>query len=292
MSTCNNPLALCKSTYRENFWMNDFSELYKNNNFMKFFPTYNSTRTEQLNALTRFLIYFMILALIFNKSDGWLYLPITGIVIIVIAYNINKNDSRGKKKELDRILKIRQEKVDKLKDIQSQELHQDGDEEDKLKLDKDTKPYDTQFGYIDPDGNLSYSSYIGPGEYHKNSPPSLYTVDELEDYRKNTCRKPTKDNPFMNPDVTEYNNGDPPAACNADDDDIKDDMRLNFNHDLFRDVDDLWERKNSQRQFYTMPNTAVPNQQQEFAEWLYKIPKTCKEDGINCLRYEDLRFKR
>ena len=96
----------------------------------------------------------------------------------------------------------------------------------------------------------------------------------------------------MNSDILNYNTGDPPEACNVDDELIKEDMKVNFNHELFRDVDELWERKNSQRQFYTTPNTTVPNNQKEFAEWLWKVPKTCKEDQQGCLRWEDLRFKR
>jgi hypothetical protein len=209
-------------------------------------------------------------------------------------YNINKADNQANRKELNRILKIRQENMDANRAVQFEESVHDGDTEYRLELDKDEKPYDVQLGSINSDGEVIYNSYLGPGQYQRGAEPSLYTVDELEDYRKNTCRKPTRENPFMNPDITEFANGDDhvPAACNADDDDINDEMRINFNHDLFRDVDDLWERANSQRQFYTTPNTMIPNNQKEFAEWLYKIPKTCKEDGINCLRYEDLRFKR
>ena len=120
--------------------------------------------------------------------------------------------------------------------------------------------------------------------------PNLYTVDELIDYQKNTCRKPTEQNPLMNPNVLEYNDGDPPVACNEDDDNIKDNINVSFNHGLFRDLDDLYERKISQRQFYTIPNTAVPNNQTEFAKWLYKLPDSavCKVTGNNCLRYRNL----
>jgi hypothetical protein len=41
-----------------------------------------------------------------------------------------------------------------------------------------------------------------------------------------------------------------------------------------------------------MPNTVIPNKQDEFAKWLYLQPKTCKEDQEQCLRYEDVRSKR
>jgi hypothetical protein len=69
-------------------------------------------------------------------------------------------------------------------------------------------------------------------------------------------------------------------------------MDRTFGHNLFTDVDDLFGKMNSQRQFYTMPSTTIPNKQGEFAKWLYSNPKTCKEDQDYCLRYEDIRAKR
>ena len=56
-----------------------------------------------------------------------------------------------------------------------------------------------------------------------------------------------------------------------------------FNDSLIRDVDDLFERFNSQRQFYTVPGNSIPNDQDTFAKWLYARPKSCKEgNGLQC----------
>ena len=63
------------------------------------------------------------------------------------------------------------------------------------------------------------------------------------------------------------------------------DIKEKFNVNLYRDVSDLYGKNNSQRQYYTMPNTQIPNKQREFAELLYKTDKTCKEDGIKCASY-------
>ena len=38
-------------------------------------------------------------------------------------------------------------------------------------------------------------------------------------------------------------------------------------------LSDVFGKRNSQRQFYTMPNTEVPNSQDEFAKWLYGKPE-------------------
>jgi len=107
-----------------------------------------------------------------------------------------------------------------------------------------------------------------------------------------TCRKPTPDNPFMNPPISDYNKESIPVACNSNDENINNEINHSFNSGLFLNIDDLFDKMNSQRQFYTVPNTAIPNNQTEFANWLYRAPVTCKEDQEKCLRYEDLRFKR
>ena len=56
-----------------------------------------------------------------------------------------------------------------------------------------------------------------------------------------------------------------------------------FSSSLIRDVNDLFGKNNSQRQFYTVPGNSIPNDQDTFAKWLYATPKTCKEgNGLQC----------
>jgi hypothetical protein len=129
------------------------------------------------------------------------------------------------------------------------------------------------------------------------SEPSL--PKQAEEREDATCTPPTLDNPFMNATMKDYLNVDEsnriidrPQACDTADPIIKKEMDRTFGHNLFTDVDDLFGKMNSQRQFYTMPSTTIPNKQGEFANWLYSNPKTCKEDQDYCLRYEDIRAKR
>ena len=50
---------------------------------------------------------------------------------------------------------------------------------------------------------------------------------------------------------------------------------------------------NSQRQFYTLPSTTIPNDpNNDFGKWLYNSSQTCKENQNNCLKTEDVRGKR
>lgn len=108
---------------------------------------------------------------------------------------------------------------------------------------------------------------------------------------KYVCRKPTPNNPFMNDTFDDLQQNNPPQACNVDDDDVKYNMVKSFNDGLFRDVSDLYERENSQREFYTIPRMH-PNDQTAFAKWCYGDYKICKTDPKYCLKYENLRHNR
>lgn len=93
------------------------------------------------------------------------------------------------------------------------------------------------------------------------------------------CVSPTKDNPFANVLLSDYViDPERPRACPYD----KKAIDNQFYYNVYRDVDDIFEKNNGQRQFYTMPYTTIPNEQTKFAEWLYKTPKTCKEDMTQC----------
>lgn len=128
--------------------------------------------------------------------------------------------------------------------------------------------------------------------------PQQQVQDKVEKFEgAPACTKPTLDNPFMNVTMKDYlniQNGqtvDRLPACDPNEPTIKKEIDSAFNNDLFHDVNDVFGKMNSQRQFYTMPWTTIPNKQDEFARWLYLQPKTCKEDQDACLRYEDIRQK-
>jgi hypothetical protein len=59
-------------------------------------------------------------------------------------------------------------------------------------------------------------------------------------------------------------------------------IRKNFNKGLFRNLDDVYEVENSQRQFVTMPVTTSAPDTIAFAEYLFGNKKTCKEDPSLC----------
>ena len=101
------------------------------------------------------------------------------------------------------------------------------------------------------------------------------------------CRIPNKDNPFMNPTLSDYGSDKPPLpkSCPSYNNvGVQRRVEELFNEDLYRDVNDIFGKNNSQRQFYTVPGNQIPNDQHSFANWLYGTPSTCKEgNGIACL---------
>ena len=99
------------------------------------------------------------------------------------------------------------------------------------------------------------------------------------------CKTPTKDNPFMNPEILDYNTKNmPEESCTSyNNKGIQNFSEKLFNKSLYRDVNDIFGKNNSQRQFYTVPGNSIPNDQDTFAKWLYSTPKTCKEgNGLQC----------
>ena len=199
------------------FWLEDISVLYRNNNYKKLLPKSNMTNIEQLNTLTRFLIYSMFVCLLFNCDNICTFIFAMIIMIIFTYYAfIRKN-------------------------------------------------------------NDNFSSVI--------------TNTMITD-KKQTCREPTYDNPFMNPSLEDYNNENVPIACNSDDEDIINDINDKVDPNLFLSSQELFDKTNVMRQFYTIPTNTIPNDQTEFAKLLYNTDNVCKHNQSGCLRYEDIRYKR
>lgn len=106
-------------------------------------------------------------------------------------------------------------------------------------------------------------------------------INDLE----GSCKTPSKNNPFMNPEIYDYNttNMSTPSCTSYNNKGLQHYTEDIFNDNLYRDVNDLFGKNNSQRQFYTVPGNSIPNDQDTFAKWLYDRPKTCKEgNGLQC----------
>ena len=92
---------------------------------------------------------------------------------------------------------------------------------------------------------------------------------------------PSPRNPFMNVLVDEIKYKPyRPEAASVDDPVVKATLDDFFRVNWFSDPTDVFGKSQSQRQFITAPSTTIPNDQESYQNWLYKIPgKTCKEGG-------------
>ena len=108
---------------------------------------------------------------------------------------------------------------------------------------------------------------------------------ELVKELSSSCRAPTKENPFMNPRISDFNtkNDTNDVCLSYNNKGIQKNIEAHFNEDLYQDVTDIFGKNNSQRQFFTVPGRTIPNDQGGFARWLYGTPPTCKEgNGVQC----------
>jgi len=107
----------------------------------------------------------------------------------------------------------------------------------------------------------------------------------LEEVIGSNVTYPSDKNPFMNVliDEIKYNPKRAPAASVMDPSVVVelDDF---FKTQFINDPTDVFGKSQSQRQFYTTPSTTIPNDQESYQNWLYKIPgKTCKEGNrLSC----------
>lgn len=92
--------------------------------------------------------------------------------------------------------------------------------------------------------------------------------------------KPTKDNPFMNFTFDDHINFPSKAAADPLNVNVQAEIQKEFNDNQFHDVEDIFNRQNSSRQFYTMPCTTIVNDRESFMKACYNLPKTRKEDSI------------
>lgn len=112
---------------------------------------------------------------------------------------------------------------------------------------------------------------------HHNNPRTMKT--------KERCQEPSKHNPFANVLMNDYNdNPEKAPACPYEN--VKEEVKDKFVQGLFRDITDIYDNENSQRQFYTTANSKIPNDQLNFAKWLYEKRDNCKTNPSTCTGFD------
>jgi hypothetical protein len=246
-------------------WIESPTVYIMDNGYFNFIPTREMNKTEQINAITLFLLYVLFSSYLFNFNSKWLTIIVISLIIVMVFLHY------GYYSKIEPMTK----NVDNIDNIDN--------------IDNEVS---IRTGSYDSNNQLKL------GKFYSHKQNKTEDVDrsfeDMQKYLKATERKPTSDNPMMNPILTDFNTENLPTASNADDDDIKNEISQSFNKDLFRDLNDLYDRKSSDRVFYTVPGGSVPNDQDAFAKWCYNLPATCQEgNGLACIKkyHEDLRYR-
>ncbi len=286
----------------DTFWINDPKIIIKD--YYEIIPTNSMDRIRQMNTASRFLIYFLLLCIVFESKNGFILAGIIALMLIIAFYFIYRTDLIGVQTDL---LNENSEEIEKFNQLNCNNCQLDNKnlldktvikiyDEKKDQVLKGTATTDKNIvlesGYIDADGNYKIGKdyadiNIEEWEKEQNKSKEKISFEKNELYVNNNCRKPTVENPFTNIVFSDYLDASNVAnPCNIDDKNIQQDMQNLYNSTIFRNIEDVFERENSQRMFYTVPIRTIPNDQTEFANWLYKTGPTCKENSQNCTYYE------
>jgi len=136
--------------------------------------------------------------------------------------------------------------------------------------------------------------------YHNQSNKEGMTSEKLSptDFKnimKDKYTFPTKKNPLMNVmmDDYKYNNKRKPAAPSYNESILRNINstaqepellnKLTDHQKLYRDLGDNLTFEHTMRNFHTMPNTKIPNDQRKFADFCYGNMASCKDgDDVQC----------
>jgi hypothetical protein len=233
------------------FWSNDPTVLFNKDYIFELWPTNNMLYEEKLNAITRLIIIITILGYIFTFSSRILVVGFLTLVVIFVLFTMQKK--KITKETLNEGFKSKDNHLNEVY-VKAQHLVDPVTLETVLKTDfkEGTKK--------NPFSNVLLTQIMDDPE-RKSAPPA-FNVDVDEDITKNVKRAVQ----LMNPNIE------------------------NTNKQLFGD---LWEKFNldqSNRIFYSTPNTRVSNDQSAYAQFLYNDLKYSAKESTaegNMTRYAD-----
>jgi hypothetical protein len=232
------------------FWSNEPTILFNKEYIFELWPTVNMCYEQKLNAISRLIILLTILGYILTMSKRVLIVGILTLLVIFILYRMRKQ-----------------------------------------KLTKD------QLENFEVQGNEVTGLF-------DNKPKSFVNPVTLDAVLRTEFKEGTKKNPFSNVLLTEIND-DPnrkaaPPSFNVDvDEDITKNVKRavqmmnpgikNTNYQLYGDLWQKFELDQSNRVFYSTPNTRVTNDQGAYGQYLYGYMPSAKEDTPdgNMQRYAD-----
>lgn len=228
------------------FWSNDPTIIFNKDYIFELWPTSSMCYEQKLNAITRLIILITILGYVLTMSNRVLLTGVATLIVIFIYF--------------------------------------------KMKKQKVTRDFiDSQEGFtVDGDNVYGLSESV--------KPRTIINPITLETVVRDEFKEGTKKNPFSNVLLTDIMD-DPerkaaPPAFNPDIDEqitknIKRSVQFmnpeikNTNKQLFGSLFDRWDLDQSDRVFYSTPNTRVANDQGAFGKFLYGDMPSSKESNVS-----------
>jgi hypothetical protein len=239
------------------FWSNDPTILFNKNYIFELWPTSNMTYEQKMNAITRLIILVTILGYILTMSKRILVVGFFTLVGIFILF--------------------------------------------KMKKQKITKDMLTNEGFV-VQGNKVM------GLYDKTPGDSYVDPVTLKSILKTEFKEGNKKNPFSNVLLTQImddpNRKAAPPSFNVDvEENITKNVKQavqqmnpgirNTNKQLYSSLWDNFELDQSNRVFYSTPNTRITNDQTAYAKFLYGTMPSAKEstpDGAFARVQDNYRY--
>jgi hypothetical protein len=233
------------------FWANDPTVLFDKDYILQMWPLQTMTFNEKLNAISRLIIVLSILGFIITKSIRFLVIGIVTLAIIYFVYNMRKQKIVKELLNKDGNDKEGFKNNDKNAYSQPSEVKITNPETLEAYLKSDFEPTNKK----NPLGNVLLTDIVDNPQ-RKAAPPSFNT-EVYEDINKSTKKMIQS----LNPEIK------------------------NTNKQLFGDLGEKFEFDQSMWQYYSTPNTKIPNDQGAFADFLYGDMPSCRGgDDVACVK--------
>ena len=220
---------------------------------MDLFPQQGMTFDEKLNAITRLILLTCILGFILTRSYRFLFNGAISLFIIYLMYKTQKQFI---------VSELTKDKGDK-----------EGFSNNPASYNKDDT-IDASVKIINPETLKTYLKSDFE-EVNKNNPLGNVLLTEIMD---KPTRKPAP--PSFNTEVYEDISNNTKKMIQKLNPGIK-----NTNQQLFGDLGEKFEFDQSMWQYYSNPNTKIPNDQGAFADFLYGDMPSCRGgDDIACIK--------
>lgn len=234
------------------FWSNQPSILFQTNDYMQVWPQNYMTFESKLNSVSRLVIILSFLGFLFTMNINFIFIGIITLGLIFFLYKMRKNNI------IHNLLGSTEGFSNQINVVSNNK--QNKNLPNTVTLDKVLQSEFYHSNKKNPLGNVLLTE-ISDNPNRKAAPPS-FNPDVYEDITRNSKKMVQSLNPGIK----------------------------NTNKQLFGDLADNFYFDMSMRNFYSMPNTRVTNDQGAYGDYLYGNMPSAKEGNAFALIQDNLRY--